>query len=159
MISRQKCVMHIHTSKRKFGYDMCIAPDILINLRFIVSNLCTKSIIDANYGILSRLSRSDRFFKVNHVVQNIEISNFQTLKKLFYGNNFSVPDFLWCCKKPRKVKFSHFFIISFWPDFLTKLIAYLKSRTTETQWRHKSKKSENLCQCGRQNILRPHLNI
>ena len=77
MISRQKCVMHIHTSKRKFGYDMCNAPDILINLRFIVSNLCTKSIIDANYGILSRLSRSDRFFKVNH----IEISNFQTLKK------------------------------------------------------------------------------
>ena len=69
--------MHIHTSKRKFGYDMCNAPDILINLRFIVSNLCTKSIIDANYGILSRLSRSDRFFKVNH----IEISNFQTLKK------------------------------------------------------------------------------
>ena len=90
MISRQKCVMHIHTSKRKFGYDMCNAPDILINLRFIVSNLCTKSIIDANYGILSRLSRSDRFFKVNHA----EISNFQTLKKLFYGKNFSVPEFI-----------------------------------------------------------------
>ena len=99
MISRQKCVMHIHTSKRKFGYDMCNAPDILINLRFIVSNLCTKSIIDANYGILSRLSRSDRFFKVNH----IEISNFQTLKKLFYGNNLSVPDFIWWRKKPRKI--------------------------------------------------------
>ena len=79
MISRQKCVMHIHTSKRKFGYDMCNAPDILINLRFIVSNLCTKSIIDANYGILSRLSRSDRFFKVNFA-RVIRFKVFKTLK-------------------------------------------------------------------------------
>ena len=106
MISRQKCVMHIHTSKRKFGYDMCNAPDILINLRFIVSNLCTKSIIDANYGILSRLSRSDRFFKVNFA-RAIRFKVFKTLK--FYSNSFSVPDFLWCCKNPRKVKFFRFF--------------------------------------------------
>ena len=33
------------------------------------------------------------------------------------------------------------------------------SRTTDTQWRHKSKKSENLGPCGRQNMLRPYLKI
>ena len=33
------------------------------------------------------------------------------------------------------------------------------AQTTDTQWRHKSKKSENLDQCGRQNMLRPHLKI
>ena len=31
--------------------------------------------------------------------------------------------------------------------------------TTDTQWRHKSKKSENLGGFGRQNILRPYLKI
>ena len=132
---------------------MCNAPDILINLRFIVSNLCTKSIIDANYGILSRLSRSDRFFKVNFArvirFKVFKTLKFRTLKKLFYSNNFSVPDFLWCCKKPRKVKFFRFFYyfggertkiqtqefsckystkcsfywIRFWPNFLTHSIS------------------------------------
>ena len=34
-----------------------------------------------------------------------------------------------------------------------------RPRTTDTQWRHKSKKSENLGQCGRQNMLRPYLKI
>ena len=43
------------------------------------------------------------------------------------------------------------------------LICFLKfcprfvPRTTGTQWRHKSKKSENLGRCGRQNMLRPYL--
>ena len=32
-------------------------------------------------------------------------------------------------------------------------------RTTDTQWRHKSKKSENLGRCGRQNMLRSYLKI
>ena len=31
------------------------------------------------------------------------------------------------------------------------------SRTTDIQWRHKSKKSEILGRCGRQNMLRPYL--
>ena len=35
----------------------------------------------------------------------------------------------------------------------------VRSRTTDTQWSHKSKKSENLGRCGRQNILRPYLKI
>ena len=35
----------------------------------------------------------------------------------------------------------------------------LLPRTTDTQWRHKSKISENLGWCGRQNMLRPYLNI
>jgi hypothetical protein len=34
-----------------------------------------------------------------------------------------------------------------------------ESRTTDTQWRHKSKKSENLGRCGWQNMLRPYLKI
>ena len=34
-----------------------------------------------------------------------------------------------------------------------------KARTTDTQWRHKSKISEKLGRCGRQNILRPYLKI
>ena len=33
------------------------------------------------------------------------------------------------------------------------------SRTTDTQWRHKSKISEKLGRCGRQNILWPYLKI
>ena len=32
-------------------------------------------------------------------------------------------------------------------------------RTTDNQWRHKSKISEKLGQCGRQNMLRPYLKI
>ena len=35
----------------------------------------------------------------------------------------------------------------------------LSSRATDTQWRHKSKKSEILGRCGRQNVLRPYLKI
>ena len=35
----------------------------------------------------------------------------------------------------------------------------LRARTTDTQWRHESKKSENLGQCGRQNMLQPYLRI
>ena len=35
----------------------------------------------------------------------------------------------------------------------------LKPRTTDTQWRHKSKKSENLGRCGKQNMLWPYLKI
>ena len=73
---------------------MCNAPDILINLRFIVSNLCTKSIIDANYGILSRLSRSDRFFKVNFA----RVIRFKVFKTLKFGTpkllrNYSIATF------------------------------------------------------------------
>ena len=33
------------------------------------------------------------------------------------------------------------------------------SRTMDTQWRHKSKLSEKLGRCGRQNMLRPYLKI
>ena len=33
------------------------------------------------------------------------------------------------------------------------------TRTTDTQWRHKSKISEKLCRSGRQNMLRPYLKI
>ena len=33
------------------------------------------------------------------------------------------------------------------------------SRTTDIQWRHKSKRSENLGWCGRQNMLQPYLKI
>ena len=33
----------------------------------------------------------------------------------------------------------------------------LRSRTGNAQWMHKSKKSENLGRCGRQNMLRPYL--
>ena len=35
----------------------------------------------------------------------------------------------------------------------------LMTRTTDTQWRHKSKKSENLGRCDRQNMHQPYLNI
>ena len=38
-------------------------------------------------------------------------------------------------------------------------LKYYTARTTDTQWRHKSKKSENLGRCGRQNMLRPYLKI
>ena len=34
-----------------------------------------------------------------------------------------------------------------------------RTRTTDTQWRHKSKISEKLGQCGRQNMLPPYLKI
>ena len=36
---------------------------------------------------------------------------------------------------------------------------WFNALTTDTQWRHKSKKSENLGRCGRQNMLRPYLKI
>ena len=36
---------------------------------------------------------------------------------------------------------------------------WLSTRTTDTQWRHKSKISEKLGRCGRQNMLPPYLKI
>ena len=36
---------------------------------------------------------------------------------------------------------------------------WIEPRTTDAQWRHKSKKSENLGWCGRQNMLRPYQKI
>ena len=36
---------------------------------------------------------------------------------------------------------------------------WFKPRTTDTQWRHKSKISESLGRCGGQNMLRPYLKI
>ena len=39
------------------------------------------------------------------------------------------------------------------------IFGYTAPRNTDTQWRHKSKKSENLGRCGRQTMLRPYLNI
>ena len=44
-------------------------------------------------------------------------------------------------------------------DRTTSLHCAARSWTTDTQWRHKSKKSKNLGQCGRQNMLRPYLKI
>ena len=38
-------------------------------------------------------------------------------------------------------------------------LKYLQTRTADTQWRHTSKKYENLGRCGRQNMLRPYLKI
>ena len=48
--------------------------------------------------------------------------------------------------------------IGFWA-ILVHHVLCIVSRTTDTQWRHESKKSENLGRCGRQNILRPYLKI
>ena len=36
---------------------------------------------------------------------------------------------------------------------------YFLARTTDTQWRHKSKISEKMGRCGRQNMLPPYLKI
>ena len=44
-------------------------------------------------------------------------------------------------------------------SFESKLFWCYNARTTDTQWRHKSKKSEKLGRCGRQNMLRPYLKI
>ena len=46
-----------------------------------------------------------------------------------------------------KSAYYYFFSTSFW------------TRTTDTQWRHKSKISEKLGRCGRQNMLWPYLKI
>jgi hypothetical protein len=43
--------------------------------------------------------------------------------------------------------------------YLNTLKLLSKPWTTDTQWRHKSKISENLAWCGRQNMLRPYLKI
>ena len=42
----------------------------------------------------------------------------------------------------------------FWQCVTT---ACIMARTTDTQWRHKSKITENLGRCGIQNMLRPYL--
>ena len=39
------------------------------------------------------------------------------------------------------------------------ILWWFETRTTDTQWRHKSKKSENLGRCGGQNMLWPYLKI
>ena len=74
---------------------------------------------------------------------------------LFFACLYSLPV---CCKKdmqknenPKRV-----WPILFW---LKSDIWCTDSRTTDTQWRHKSKISEKLGRCGRQNMLRPYLKI
>ena len=63
-------------------------------------------------------------------------------------------------KKPQKTSSPPAHTICIYQD--SKLIAFLIQwypRTMDTQLRHKSKKSENLGGCGRQNVLRPYLKI
>ena len=43
--------------------------------------------------------------------------------------------------------------------FRTQNFPWMSLRTTDIQWRHKSKISEKLGRCGRQNMLRPYLKI
>ena len=47
------------------------------------------------------------------------------------------------------------------PDyyFFNAMTSSMFARTTDTQWRHKSKIFEKLGRCGRQNMLRPYLKI
>ena len=53
-----------------------------------------------------------------------------------------------------------FFFCDYWLRYLRLSICkYIGPRTTDTQWRHKSKKSESLGRCGRQNMLRLYLQI
>ena len=48
-------------------------------------------------------------------------------------------------------------LLHIWPLMFIHFLIYVCTRTTDTQWRHKSKKSEILGRCGRQNMLRPYL--
>ena len=53
------------------------------------------------------------------------------------------------------------YIIGWWWKLFNNLmyLPLLLSRTTDTQWKHKSKISEKLGRCGRQNMLWPYLKI
>ena len=51
------------------------------------------------------------------------------------------------------------FPIELFLDTIRRFISLCIARTTDTQWRHKSKISEKLGWCGRQNMLRPYLKI
>ena len=44
-------------------------------------------------------------------------------------------------------------------EIVLSFLSWYTSRTTDTQWRHKSKISEKLGRCGRQNMLPPYLRI
>ena len=55
---------------------------------------------------------------------------------------------LWCHIINEQMKIFWIFVLNAW-----------YSRTTDTQWQHKSKISENLGRCGRQNMLPPYLKI
>ena len=55
--------------------------------------------------------------------------------------------------------FHHHFMIVWKCSFYTFSVLTVKSRTMDTQWRHKSKISEKLGRFGRQNMLRPYLKI
>ena len=46
-----------------------------------------------------------------------------------------------------------------YPEVIWVIFHSFTTRTTDTQWRHKSKISEKLGRCGRQNMLRPYLKI
>ena len=50
-------------------------------------------------------------------------------------------------------------LLSFPPILTIGHIWHLSPRTTDTQWRHKSKISEKSGRCGRQNMLWPYLKI
>jgi hypothetical protein len=47
--------------------------------------------------------------------------------------------------------------LPYWLNIINNNLQVSNARTTDTQWRHKSKKSEILGRCGRQNMLRPYL--
>ena len=54
---------------------------------------------------------------------------------------------------------AHCSISTYYRVFVKDEVWYDNSRTMDTQWRHKSKISEKLGWCGRQNMLRPYLKI
>ena len=83
--------------------------------------------------------------------------------KSFLSVNFGLFTFHVCIKSKNKTIFK-VLLDSLYSSWLNnfELFFWLESlqpRTTDTQWRHKSNISEKLGRCGRQNMLRPYLNI
>ena len=76
--------------------------------------------------------------------KSIKLVTFFTCFTLFFKHESSMWSFWVCSIFSEHIKF-------FW--------RWSKARTTDTQWRHKSKISEKLGQCGRWNMLWLYLNI
>ena len=86
-------------------------------------------------------------------------SFFLTFRVLYFS--------FWNCTLLLKSKYSCYFFMIFLKiryslavmEWYAVLVGQIIPRTMDTQWRHESKKYEYLGWCGRQNMLRPYLNI
>ena len=96
--------------------------------------------------------------QISAFVRNFKVRIFWEGHKIWKNLPFKIWRY-WVASSFKWKIFSNFLSFSEYPNFNFIHALWYCPRTMDTQWRHKSKISEKLGQCGRQNMLQPYLKI